>query len=112
MMATPRGTKRKSDDSPSADDQAENVNMTEHMMVTRAGSPSVYQEGPRKRQRTGITLGQKQALVDNLQLESTLSPMEEHPIRGRLTLTRRQSPTAPGNFERNTTSRPKAFERA
>ncbi|ROW16277.1 hypothetical protein VPNG_01872 [Cytospora leucostoma] len=70
-MAAPRGTKRKSDDSPSADDQAENVNMTEHMMATRAGSPSMYQEGPRKRQRTGITSGQKQALIDNLQLEIT-----------------------------------------
>ncbi|KAK7745359.1 hypothetical protein SLS53_002855 [Cytospora paraplurivora] len=70
-MAPPRGTKRKSDDSPSADDQAENVNMTEHTMATRAGSPSVTQEGPRKRQRTGITLGQKQALIENLQLEIT-----------------------------------------
>lgn len=70
MMAPPRGTKRKSDESASRGDQVENAqNMTEHFGATRKGSPSVAQESPRKRQRTGISLSQKQALIDNLQLE-------------------------------------------
>ncbi|ROW11521.1 hypothetical protein VMCG_01129 [Cytospora schulzeri] len=69
-MAPPRGTKRKSDESASASDRVENAqNITEHIDATTADNPFVAQESPRKRQRTGITLSQKQALIDNLQLE-------------------------------------------
>lgn len=77
-MSPPRGIKRKSDESVPAGDQIDNTqDMTEYISATRTGSPSVAQEGPRKRQRTGITLGQKQALIDNLQLESTFLPLAE-----------------------------------
>lgn len=78
MMAPPRGTKRKSDESASSGDQVEKAqNMTEYIGATRKGSPSFAQESPRKRQRTGISLSQKQALIDNLQLESTFTPLGE-----------------------------------
>ncbi|KUI65909.1 hypothetical protein VM1G_01716 [Cytospora mali] len=70
-MAPPRGTKRKSDESVSVGDQVENTqSITGHMNATRTEGLSA-QESPRKRQRTGISLSQKQALVDNLQLEIT-----------------------------------------
>lgn len=49
-------------------------NMTDHTGATRTGSSSAAQEGPRKKQKTGITMSQKQALIDNLQLESTFAP--------------------------------------
>lgn len=59
----------------SASDQVENAqNKTEHIIAARSGSPSVAQESPRKRQKTGISMSQKQALIDNLQLESTFPP--------------------------------------
>lgn len=39
-------------------------------MPTKAGTPTVLSSSPNKRPRIGITLEQKQAIVDNLQLES------------------------------------------
>ena len=74
-MAPPRGTKRKSDESVTGDAHGEKAqSMTEHTDTTRTDNPSAAQEGPRKKQKTGITMSQKQALIDNLQLESMLSP--------------------------------------
>ncbi|KAG6363103.1 hypothetical protein INS49_008198 [Diaporthe citri] len=43
----------------------------EQTIATKAGSSSAAQEIPRKKQATGISISQKQALVDNLQLEIT-----------------------------------------
>ncbi|TPX17467.1 uncharacterized protein E0L32_003110 [Thyridium curvatum] len=61
-MAPPRGRKRKSDQSTTEDAP----NMAGQTVPTKSGSPS---ESPRKKRKVGITLGQKQALIDNLQLE-------------------------------------------
>lgn len=72
-MAPAQGIKRRSDESASAADQVEDAqDMGAQKTVTRAGSP-VAQDGPRKKQKTGISMSQKQALIDNLQLESTSS---------------------------------------
>ncbi|AEO65419.1 uncharacterized protein THITE_2112390 [Thermothielavioides terrestris NRRL 8126] len=46
------------------------VEMASQMIPTKGASPKA-QESPSKRQRVGITLAQKQALIDNLQLEIT-----------------------------------------
>lgn len=64
------GRKRKSDQLE-ADDEQYAVDMTSQQVPTKGGSPHP-QESPSKRQRVGITLAQKQALIDNLQLESKL----------------------------------------
>lgn len=67
----PRGTKRKSDETiPDNVEDAHDV--APQTIATKAGSPSRSsgQDSPRKKQRTGISLSQKQALIDNLQLES------------------------------------------
>lgn len=70
-MAPPRGSKRKSDGSVSAADHVEDAqDMTAQGVAIEAGSPAA-QDSPRKKQRTGISMSQKQALIDNLQLEST-----------------------------------------
>lgn len=64
----PRGTKRKSDET--TPDNVEDAQvMALQTVATKMGSPS-GQVNPRKKQRTGISLSQKQALIDNLQLES------------------------------------------
>lgn len=66
-MAPPRGAKRKSDQNVSAAADADSAqDMTD---ATETGSPAP-QDDSRKRQKTGISMGQKQALIDNLQLES------------------------------------------
>lgn len=66
----PRGTKRKSNEDVLAADQIGDApNMAEQRMATKTETPSA-QENPRKKQKTGISLNQKQALVENLQLES------------------------------------------
>jgi hypothetical protein len=61
--------KRKSDQLEMDDDEQYAVDMTSQQVPTKGGSPHP-QESPSKRQRVGITLAQKQALIDNLQLES------------------------------------------
>ncbi|KAG7292119.1 hypothetical protein NEMBOFW57_002152 [Staphylotrichum longicolle] len=62
--------KRKSDQISMAGDEQYAVDMTSHKIPTKNGSPHP-QESPFKRQRVGITLAQKQALIDNLHLEIT-----------------------------------------
>lgn len=71
-MTASQRTKAPSDGSASAADQNENAHgAPEQRIATEAGSSSASQESPRKRKAAGITVGQKQALMDNLQLEST-----------------------------------------
>ncbi|KAK4152271.1 Borealin N terminal-domain-containing protein [Chaetomidium leptoderma] len=62
--------KRKSDQLEMSSDDQYTVDMTSQKIPTKGGSPHP-QESPYKRQRVGITLAQKQALIDNLQLELT-----------------------------------------
>jgi hypothetical protein len=63
------GKKRKSDQLDTHSDGQYTVDMTSQKIPTKGASPHP-QESPYKRQRVGITLAQKQALMDNLQLES------------------------------------------
>lgn len=96
-MASPLSRKRKS---PETDHDAHNVSWTP------AGSP------PRKKLR--ITQSQKQALIDNLQLESKLvlppaKSVRFHPLTERAA-DDRKSPSEPANCARNMLSRPRTFE--
>lgn len=50
--------------------------MTSQQIPTKEESP-LAPESPPKRQKVGITLAQKQALIDNLQLERMYHPREE-----------------------------------
>jgi hypothetical protein len=65
-MPVPRGKKRKSDQSVATTEDG-------HLQTMSAKSPTKMgedsQESPRKRRKLGVTLAQKQALMDNLQLE-------------------------------------------
>ncbi|KAL1878668.1 hypothetical protein Daus18300_001943 [Diaporthe australafricana] len=71
-MSPTRRTKRPSGESASAADQVEIAHgAPEQRIATQAGSSSAFQESPRKKRSTGISMSQKQALVDNLQLEIT-----------------------------------------
>ncbi|CAN8099480.1 unnamed protein product [Discula destructiva] len=64
----PRGMKRKSDETANNVEDAQD--MASQAIATKTGSfPD--QSTPRKKLRTGISLSQKQALIDNLQLEVT-----------------------------------------
>jgi hypothetical protein len=65
-MAPTRGKKRKSDCDTTSELQNA-VDKVGRTIATNDGTPS---ESPRKKRRVGITLAQKQALIDNLQLES------------------------------------------
>ncbi|KAJ9157785.1 Borealin-lik [Pleurostoma richardsiae] len=69
-MAPPRGRKRKSGESTisTADNDAVR-GTTEHKTPAKDTIPSG--ESPHKKRKLGITLEQKQALIDNLQLEIT-----------------------------------------
>lgn len=71
-MSPSRRTKGQSGESAPAAGRVENAHgAPEHTIATKAGSSSAApQESPRKKQATGISMSQKQALVDNLQLES------------------------------------------
>lgn len=70
-MTASQRTKAPSDTPASAADQIENAHgAPEQRVATEAGSSYAAQESPRKRKAAGITMGQKQALIDNLQLES------------------------------------------
>ncbi|KAJ0121432.1 hypothetical protein J7T55_008596 [Diaporthe amygdali] len=69
-MTPTRRTKGSSGESASAADQVEIAQSApEQGIATIPGSSSAAQESPRKKQRTGISMNQKQALIDNLQLE-------------------------------------------
>lgn len=70
-MPAPRGKKRKSEMSnASRDDYTANNDATQRV-ATKMGDESG--ESPRKKRKVDITLAQKQALIDNLQLESESS---------------------------------------
>lgn len=76
-MAPPRGTKRKSDESVLATDHVDHAqDMATQRIATKDGSPSA-QDSPRKKQKTGISMSQKQALIENLQLESMWLPSRD-----------------------------------
>lgn len=69
----PLGTrKRKSDQLEITGDNQLAADMASQKIPTKEGS-SHPNESPAKRQRVGITLAQKQALIDNLHLESMYS---------------------------------------
>ena len=82
-MAPTRSKKRKSTESTesteSTNSSAEisNFPAPPQMIPTKSQSPvrTPTHRSPAKRARTGITMGQKQALMDNLQLESKNSPV-------------------------------------
>ena len=65
----PRGRKRKSESVASEMDDAPNMTTTTTAGQKIATKTSSAEESPRKRQKTGVTAAQKQALIDNLQLE-------------------------------------------
>lgn len=73
----PAGTrKRKSDEMAMDSDDQYTVDMASQKIPTKAGSPQPH-ETPVKRPRVGITAAQKQALIENLQLESMFAPQRE-----------------------------------
>jgi len=61
--------KRKSDQLDMTSDAQYAADMTSQQVPTKGGSPHP-EESAYKRQKVGVTLAQKQALIDNLQLES------------------------------------------
>ncbi|CAK7263885.1 hypothetical protein SEPCBS57363_000789 [Sporothrix epigloea] len=69
----PRGKKRKSDDNVASDIvDAKSTTTTMEMPATAGSSQTVAtktEDSSRKRQKVAVTLTQKQALIDNLQLE-------------------------------------------
>lgn len=70
-MTPPRRAKGQSGESAAVAGRVENAyGAPEQTIATKAGSSSAAQESPRKKQTTGVSISQKQALVDNLQLES------------------------------------------
>ncbi len=73
MQPITSSRKRKSDQINMGDEEYA-IDMTSQKVPTKGGSPHP-QENPSKRQRVGITLAQKQALIDNLELES-MSPAQ------------------------------------
>ncbi|CAM1507093.1 Fc.00g067340.m01.CDS01 [Cosmosporella sp. VM-42] len=69
-MAPTRSKKRASDQSTAS--VRKQVAMADQKIPLRAGSPSTpHQRSPIKKRKGGITLIQKQALIDNIQLEIT-----------------------------------------
>ena len=73
-----RGKKRKSVES-NEDENTQEITMGQKV-PTKGGSPSAGQGSPHKKRKTGITVAQKQALIDNLQLES-MSPRKKNAPR-------------------------------
>ncbi|CAK7265644.1 hypothetical protein SEPCBS119000_001618 [Sporothrix epigloea] len=72
----PRGKKRKSDEHDASDlNVAKSTNAATAELATTATSSQKIaiksEESPKKRQKGSVTLAQKQALIDNLQLEVT-----------------------------------------
>ena len=74
-MAPTRSKKRKSTESASSVD-VQSFPAPPQMVPTKARSPkrSPTSRSPIRKPKMGITIGQKQALIDNLQLESTSPP--------------------------------------
>ena len=117
-MAPVRQKKRASDQSTAS---ARRQGALEASKIPLKGSPMTpHRRSPVKKQTRGISLHQKQALIDNLQLESLPPrPFSRFPPQRtrRAALARAhadrvvQSPSAPGACGRNTTSRLKAFGR-
>jgi hypothetical protein len=68
-MQAPSGRKRKSDQLDTTSD-AQNMADTTSQKVPTKGGESHPDESAYKRQKVAITSAQKQALIDNLQLES------------------------------------------
>lgn len=50
-----------------------------HKVATKTGDDT--QESPTKKRKIGLTLAQKQAMIDNLQMESRLSARSEPPVQ-------------------------------
>ncbi|ERT01277.1 uncharacterized protein SPSK_07526 [Sporothrix schenckii 1099-18] len=69
----PRGRKRKSDQSVASevDDAANMIATTTATTTTTTTMATKTEETSSKRQKVGVTIAQKQALIDNLQLEVT-----------------------------------------
>ncbi|KAK4131790.1 hypothetical protein BT67DRAFT_427205 [Trichocladium antarcticum] len=65
------GTKRKSDPITMSSDEHLTASMSSQQIPTKGRSPQMMQESPLKKRRVGITLAQKHALIENLQLELT-----------------------------------------
>lgn len=66
----PRGRKRKSDQSVASEvDDAPNMIATTTTTTTTTTMATKTEESPSKRRKVGVTIAQKQALIDNLQLE-------------------------------------------
>lgn len=82
--------KRKSDQLDMSSENQYSADMTSQQ-VAPIGGNTHPQESPSKRQRVGITLAQKQALIDNLQLESMSrrKVMLEHMMLTSFTVTER-----------------------
>lgn len=70
-MPPARGTKRKSNQVTMSDDEPTTPNVAGQKVPTKSGTPS-RDESPLKKRKLNFTAMQKQALVDNLQLESAL----------------------------------------
>ncbi|KAH8905595.1 hypothetical protein BR93DRAFT_929863 [Coniochaeta sp. PMI_546] len=69
-MPAPRGQKRKSDQmTASIDDHRALPETATHKVATKTGDDT--QESPTKKRKIGLTLAQKQAMIDNLQMEIT-----------------------------------------
>lgn len=66
------------------------------------------QRSPIKQRKMGISAQQKQALVDNLQLESTIFPESHHGISTGANIDL-QSRSAPEGFEHSTICRHKVY---
>ncbi|KAK0751722.1 Borealin N terminal-domain-containing protein [Schizothecium vesticola] len=69
-MPPARGTKRKSNQVTMSDDESTTRNAASQIVPTKTGTPS-RDESPLKKRKLNFTVMQKQALVDNLQLEIT-----------------------------------------
>ncbi|KAK3337069.1 Borealin N terminal-domain-containing protein [Cercophora scortea] len=72
-MPATYGTKRKSDDLTASNEEHDTATMAAQKVPTKTGSPSAaaHSSSPLKKRKTDITVAQKQALIDNLQLEIT-----------------------------------------
>ncbi|KAK0730774.1 Borealin N terminal-domain-containing protein [Lasiosphaeris hirsuta] len=67
-MPPVRGKKRKSDQSAVSIDEQNTRDTASQKIPTKSGTPST-RESPLKKRKTDITLAQKEALIENLQLE-------------------------------------------
>lgn len=68
-----RDKERKSEQAAMSNEEQRAVDIMSQKIPTKEPSRGP-QESPLKRRKAGITLAQKQALIDNLQLESMFAP--------------------------------------